>query len=170
MITTALETVVYRVLTPKWGHAPTSGAGASLHGGRANRPGIDALYVSLDLPTALAEYQQIDPLLPPGLMVSYRLKVNSVIDFRGGFTRRWPPIWQDFYSDWRKLYFNDAIEPPSWVIGDQVLASGAKGILFASSITGGTNLVLYSQALTAQDTLQAYDPHGALPKNQDSWT
>ena len=63
MIKSALNTAAYRVLTPKWGHAPTSGAGASQHGGRANRPGIDALYLSLDLPTALAEYQQIDPLM-----------------------------------------------------------------------------------------------------------
>lgn len=169
MIKTVLSTVAYRALTPKWGHAPTSGAGAGQHGGRANRPGVEALYLSLELPTALAEYQQVDSLLPPGLMVTYCLAVDVVVDFRGGFTRRWPMIWQDFYCDWRALHFNEGIEPPSWVIGDQVLAAGAKGILYASSITAGTNVVLYNQALTAQDKLVPYDPQDALPKNQDSW-
>lgn len=47
MIFTALDTVAYRVHDPKWAYAPTSGAGAGSHGGRANRPGISALYLSL---------------------------------------------------------------------------------------------------------------------------
>ena len=43
-------------------------------------------------------------------------------------------------------------------------------MLFASRLaTGGTNLVVYNEQLTADDTLKVYDPAGALPKNQDSW-
>ncbi len=34
---------------------------------------------------------------------------------------------------------------------------------------GGLNLVIYNDMLVAEDTLQVYDPTGALPKNQDSW-
>lgn len=55
MILTALSTVAYRVHGPKWGYAPTSGAGAGTHGGRANRPGVNALYLSLELETALVQ-------------------------------------------------------------------------------------------------------------------
>ncbi|WP_439546652.1 RES domain-containing protein [Sandarakinorhabdus sp.] len=39
--------VFHRYLTPRWSHAPLSGAGAALHGGRFNRPGVPALYLSL---------------------------------------------------------------------------------------------------------------------------
>jgi RES domain-containing protein len=163
MIVTALDAVAYRVHDPQWSFAPISGAGAGLHGGRANRPGINALYLSLELETALAEYRQLDILLQPSLMVSYRVMVGPVVDFRNGFSNAWDALWQDFYCDWRKLVFNDGIEPPSWVLGDQVLATGAKDILFKSIITGGTNVVLYNDALTGSDIIDAYDPNHVLP-------
>ena len=169
MILTTLDAVAYRVHNPKWAFAPVSGAGAAKHGGRANRPGINALYLSLELETALAEYRQLDALLPPALMVSYRVKVEPVVDFRGGYTNAWDALWHDFYCDWRKMVFNDRIEPPSWVIGDQVLDAGAKGILVQSAITGGTNLVLYNDALNSTDMIEVHDPNHALPKNQSSW-
>ncbi|MDI1339520.1 MAG: RES domain-containing protein [Burkholderiaceae bacterium] len=44
---------------PRWAVAPTSGAGAGKHGGRANRPGVDALYLALETATAIREYQQV---------------------------------------------------------------------------------------------------------------
>lgn len=169
MILTALNTVAYRVHSPKWGYAPTSGAGAGTHGGRANRPGINALYLSLELETALAEYKQLDALLPPALMVSYQVSVDPVVDFRKGYGARWDPLWQDFYCDWRKMHFHEAIEPPSWIIGDRVLAAGGKGIVFKSIVTGGTNMVVYTDFLLASDVIAVHDPHHSLPKNQDSW-
>lgn len=169
MILTALDAAAYRVHQPKWSFAPTSGAGAGAHGGRANRPGVNALYLSLALETALTEYQQFDALLPPGLMVSYNVSIDGIADFRGGFTSDWDALWQDFYCDWRKMHFNQGIEPPSWVIGDQVLAAGAKGILFNSAIAGGANLVVYTDALSGADAINVYDPNGDLPKNQSSW-
>lgn len=169
MILTTLQTVAYRVHDPKWAYAPISGAGAGTHGGRANRPGVNAIYLSLELETALNEYKQTDTLLPPALMVSYRIAAAPVVDFRGGFSNEWDPLWQDFYCDWRRMHFHDGIEPPTWVIGDQVLAAGAKGILFRSAIAGGTNLALYTDALTVADSITVYDPGHALPKNQNSW-
>lgn len=169
MILTTLQTVAYRVHDPKWAYAPTSGAGAGTHGGRANRPGVNAIYLSLELETALNEYKQMDTLLPPALMVSYRIAAAPVVDFRDGFTNEWDPLWQDFYCDWRRMHFNEGIEPPTWVIGDQVLAAGGKGILFRSVITGGTNLALFTDALASTDSITVHDPNHALPKNQDSW-
>lgn len=169
MIFTTLNTVTYRIHDPKWAYAPTSAAGAGRYGGRANRPGINALYLSLELETALAEYKQIDALLPPALIVSYQIIVNSMVDFGNGFTATWDSLWQDFFCDWRKMHFNEEIEPPSWVIGDQVLAVGGQGIIFKSVITGGTNLVVYNDTLGAFDSIVTYDPNEALPKNQSSW-
>jgi RES domain-containing protein len=169
MILTNLLAVAYRVHDPKWASAPASGAGAGKYGGRANRPGVNALYLSLELETALAEYKQMDALLEPALMVSYQLSVESVVDFRKGFSSEWDPLWQDFFCDWRRMHFYEGIEPPSWVLGDEVIAAGAKGIMFKSIITGGTNIVLYNDALTSMDTIKVHDPHQALPKNQNSW-
>ena len=72
--------------------------------------------------------------------------------------------------DWRDLWFNQRVEPPSWVLGDETLAAGAKGILFGSTLSpAGVNLVVFVDVLGADDTLEAYDPTGELPKNQESW-
>lgn len=101
--------------------------------------------------------------------MSYLVRIDPVVDFREGFTNQWEPLWQDFFCEWRKLYFNEGIEPPSWVIGDKVLAAGAKGILFKSAITGRSNLVLYIDALSEADSIDVHDPNRALPKNQSSW-
>jgi len=46
---------LFRAHTPKWASQPTSGAGAALKGGRFNREGVGALYLSLDEITALRE-------------------------------------------------------------------------------------------------------------------
>jgi RES domain-containing protein len=161
----------YRMHAPKWATAPTSGAGAATYGGRANRPGTAALYLALEAETAVREYQQLSRLMPPGTLVSYTVRLAPVVDFRGGYdSARWSELWEEFYCDWRGLWFNQRIEPPSWVLADDAIAAGAKGIVFMSSLApSGSNLVLYTDALTADDLLQVYDPAGVLPKNQDSW-
>ncbi|WP_366145778.1 RES domain-containing protein [Polaromonas sp.] len=53
------DVTAYRMHVPRWAVAPTSGAGAGKHGGRANRPGVDALYLALETATAIREYQQV---------------------------------------------------------------------------------------------------------------
>jgi RES domain-containing protein len=40
-----VDTTAYRMHLPRWAVSPMSGAGASKHGGRANRPGVEALYL-----------------------------------------------------------------------------------------------------------------------------
>ncbi|WP_244323322.1 RES domain-containing protein [Paraburkholderia dipogonis] len=86
MILTAISGITaYRMHAPKWAVAPTSGAGAGKHGGRANRVGLAALYLALDLDTAVRENQQVSPLMPPGTLVSYQLSIDPVVDFTGGY-------------------------------------------------------------------------------------
>ena len=161
----------YRMHTPRWATAPTSGAGAAIHGGRANRPGTQALYLALEPETAIREYKQLSPLMPPGTLVSYTVRVAPVVDFRAGYDgARWSELWEEFHCDWRELWLNQRVEPPSWVLADEAIAAGAKGILFVSKVApSGLNLVIYNDMLTSDDALQVYDPTGALPKNQDSW-
>ncbi len=161
----------YRMHAPRWATAPTSGAGAAAHGGRANRPGTPALYLALEPETAVREYQQVSPLMPPGTLVSYTVRLAPVVDFRAGYDAvRWSDLWEEFHCEWRELWFNQRVEPPSWVLADEALAAGAKGIMFASGLAPrGTNLVIFNDMLSPVDMLQVYDPTGALPKNQDSW-
>jgi len=161
----------YRMHTPRWAVAPTSGAGAADHGGRANRPGMAALYLALDAQTAIDEYRQVSMLLPPGTLVSYQVTADPILDFRAGFARaHWSALWEEFFCDWRELWFDRHIEPPSWVLGDETIATGAKGILFASQARpGGTNLVLYNDLLGPGDVIDVYDPANELLKNQQSW-
>jgi RES domain-containing protein len=165
------DVTVYRMHVPRWAVAPTSGEGAGKHGGRANRPGLDALYLAMETETAIREYQQVSTLLPPGTLTSYQLTVGPVADFTAGYNATaWEPIWEDFYCDWRELWFNQRVEPPSWAVGDMLIAAGVKGILFPSSLsTGGTNLVLFTQLLVAPDRLEVFDPGQSLPRSQASW-
>ena len=170
-LTTLTDVTAYRMHSPRWSFEPTSGAGAAKHGGRANRPGVDALYLALETHTAIDEYQQASALLPPGTLTAYKLTVDPVVDFTEGYSAPvWDPFWEDFYCDWRDLWFNQRVEPPSWKAGDTTLAGGGKGVLFNSSLAhGGTNLVLFNRALTASDSLEVHDPDNALPQNQESW-
>ena len=69
-----------------------------------------------------------------------------------------------------RLWFDERIEPPSWVLGDEVVAAGARGLLFRSLVAPtGVNLVVYPEALGPADEVTVYDPQGSLPKSQDSW-
>lgn len=87
MIFTAFDRVdAYRMHSPKWAFAPTSGEGAAEEGGRVNRPGLPASYLALDPNTVVLEYQQEDPLVPPGTLVSYRVTVDRIADFRAGYS------------------------------------------------------------------------------------
>ncbi|VWB19705.1 RES domain-containing protein [Burkholderia lata] len=121
--------------------------------------------------TAVAEYQQLSPLLPPGTLVSYRVTAAPVVDFTAGYRGdHWSPLWESFFCDWRRDWINARIEPPSWVLGDEVIAAGAKGILFSSTqAAGGTNLVPFVDQLDDADRLEVIDPAGALPRDQASW-
>jgi RES domain-containing protein len=72
-------------------------SGGGKHGGRANRPGLYALYLALETETAVREYQQVSTLLPPGTLTSYRLTAAPVVDFTVGYSASvWEPIWDGF--------------------------------------------------------------------------
>lgn len=163
----------YRFHAPRYAALPLSGAGAALHGGRFNRPGVHALYLSSNVPTAHAEYAQDELLTPPGTLATYQVTLGKVVDLSAGFLAgTWGPEWEDWDCDWRALSMGAHIEPPSWVIGDMTRAAGAAGILFPSLKLidpVNVNLALFTNELGAVDTLSVHDPKGQLPKNQESW-
>ena len=163
---------LYRAHTPKWASQPLSGAGAAMQGGRFNRPGIPALYLSLEIETAAAEYQQTSSLLPPATLCSYVARLSPLVDLRQlRAGAPWDPLWQDWREDWRALYFDQHVEPPSWVLSDLVRAQGCTGIISPSQARPlGTNVVVYTDQIGLNgNTLSVHDPNGLLPRDLASW-
>ena len=109
--------VCYRVISPAYAGTPLSGMGAARRGGRFNRPGQEALYLTMDEVTALAEYRQDNPWLPPGTICTFFVQGLHVADLAAGFdAEHWPPLWADFAMDWRAEWFGKSIEPPTWYV------------------------------------------------------
>ncbi|MBI0477267.1 RES protein [Arthrobacter sp. TPD3018] len=161
----------YRCLTPKWAYLPLSGAGAAGAGGRFNRPGVEALYLSAEPETALAEYKQGSSLPRPATLAAYELDLHDVVDLSAGYdSDYWTPHWADWDCDWRWIARVEHKVPPSWKLGDEAIRSGTAGLLFPSTHQpGGTSLVIFSANLTAADRLAVHDPDAMLPRDQRSW-
>jgi RES domain-containing protein len=164
--------IFHRFHSPSWAHLPTSGAGAAVNGGRFNRPGTEALYLSVEPDTALAEYLQGAAITPPGTLVAYSVEVDGIIDFSGGYVpATWPNEWADAGCDWKYIARIECRDPPTWYIGDALIRNGIKGLLFPSyRRDGGTNLALFNANLMKNDHVVPYDPAGDLPRDQRSWT
>jgi len=160
------DAVFYRVISPHFAATPLSGMGAARQGGRFNRPDQEALYLSLDEATALAEYKQDNPWLPPGTICTFFVNNLSVADLSAGFDSEcWSMLWSDFAVDWRGEWFDKSIEPPTWYMADDVVAAGLDGILFPSQARqGGTNLVIYRSSARPFAQLRVYDPGEVLIK------
>lgn len=164
-------TVLFRAHTPRWASQPLSGKGAATVGGRFNREGVAALYLSLDALTALHEYQQTSPFLPPCTICSYKVTLHGLVDLtRLTHGNEWDNLWHDWRDDWRQTRYELHLEPPTWVLADMVLAHGHTGILFPSlTHPGGTNVVVYPEMLSGQNSIEVIDPDGRLPHDQSSW-
>ena len=165
------EAVYHRYLTPKWAFMPTSGAGAALDGGRFNRPGVEALYLSRAPQTALEEYKQGASITPPATLAAYRITLDEVADLSAGFDPEiWEKEWEDWDCAWRQIARIDRKIPTSWKLADRVITAGLRGILFPSlQHAGGTNLVIFAANLGEGDTVEVHDPDKRLPADQSSW-
>lgn len=161
----------FRIITPRYAHAPTSGAGAAAKGGRFNRVGQEALYLSKTAETALREFQQAEKLLSPGTITTFLVTRLNVVDFSGGYVAgEWDPAWADYGCNWRKIAFQDLAEPPSWLLADLVRDAGAGGLLFPSiADVPGINLVIFDSSTLPKKMLRVHDPARDLPRDDRSW-
>ena len=165
----------YRAHNPRWSWTPLSGEGARIHGGRFNAKGTPALYLALDLNTAVIEFNQGFPfrLVPPVTIVSYAVDCDDLIDLTKGSERRRLGVTSAAMACPWKLLAETGRAVPSWSIADRMLASGAAGILVPSysspASADAQNLVLWhwSDALPHQVTI--HDPGADLPRDGSSW-
>lgn len=165
------DEVFHRYLTPKWAYLPTSGAGAASEGGRFNRPGIEALYLSRAPQTALGEYQQGASIVPPAMLAAYVVTLEEVADLSAGYDPAiWDTAWADWNCAWRYIARIEKKTPPSWTLADELISNGCRGLLFPSTRhPGGVNLVVFNANLLAGDKVAVHDPDGRLPRDQASW-
>ena len=162
--------VWFRILTPKWAHAPLSGAGAAANGGRFNRPGLAAVYLAQDPMTAIEEYRQDMPVITPVTLAAYVIGPFDAIDLADGAPDDQRPVpWNEWRCAWKLIARIQKRTPPSWLCGDEALAGGIPAIRFPSTRRdGGVNLAVFPDLLTPS-VIAVYDPDGALPKDQSSW-
>jgi RES domain-containing protein len=108
------DEIFHRYLTPKWAYLPTSGAGAAVDGGRFNRPGVEALYLSRAPQTALEEYKQGASITPPATLAAYKITLAEVADLSLGFDAdAWDGAWKEWDCAWRQIARVDRKIPPS---------------------------------------------------------
>ena len=166
--------VAYRAHDPRWSFKPLSGEGAAVYGGRYNRKGQAALYLSLDAITAVREITQgLARKFDPCVLCSYDVDCEPVADLRTEAARARHHVK---LSDMRCSWFIDAAaggEPASWRIADQLQREGFAGLMSQSFAPGATvdahNLVLWTWGADLPTRVNVYDPSGRLPKDQLSW-
>jgi Uncharacterized conserved protein len=155
----------YRVISPAYAGAPLSGMGAARQGGRFNRPGQEALYLSLDETTAWRNTSRTTPGCGRARSALFSSADCGSLTSAPFDPANWPPLWADFSVDWRTEWFGKSVEPPSWYMADDVVSEGLDGILFPSQARpSGLNLVVYRSSSRPLDQLRVYDPDGALRK------
>ncbi|ESY90285.1 hypothetical protein X741_27915 [Mesorhizobium sp. LNHC229A00] len=116
------DEIFHRYLTPKWAFLPTSGAGAAIDGGRFNRPGVEALYLSRSTQTALDEYRQGVSIVPAATLAAYKITLAEVADLSQGFDPDiWDGAWKEWDCAWRQIARIDKKVPSSWKLADLVI-------------------------------------------------
>lgn len=167
------EGLVYRAHNPRWAFEPTSGEGASLHGGRFNPKGRAALYTSLRVETAWLEAQQGFAFkAQPMTMCAYEVDCAAMLDLTDPATLAEHAIHpRDLSCPWEDLASRR--QPvPSWALADRLIAMGIAGIRVPSfafrARPDDVNLVFWKWD-ASPNTVIVVDPLGRLPQNARSW-
>ena len=135
-----------------------SGEGAARGGGRWNRPGDIALYMSETIETAFAEYQQ-ELGVRPGTFVAYEVSKARVADLTEA--RDWP--MEDMVGPWKEAAFVERRVPATWRIAD-TLRGVMDGLRVPSArYPGGVNLVLWRWNESDAPKVEILDPNRELP-------
>lgn len=166
--------IAYRAHHPMWAYTPLSGDGAKQYGGRFNRPGVAALYTSLDFTTAWLEAQQGFSFKPqPLTLVAYQVDCAAIVELHQPAVLKQLNVHiSDLACAWEALALQKKT-PPSWALADHLQAEGVAGIIVRSFAPGcsGTNLnlILWQWSALAPHSIQVIDDLSRLPHSQNSW-
>jgi RES domain-containing protein len=157
-----------------WAYTPLSGEGAKQYGGRFNRPGVAALYTSLDFTTAWLEAQQGFSFKPqPMTLVAYQVDCSDIIDLQDPTLLALSGIQiNELACAWEDLATQKQ-QPPSWVLVDRLRTENFAGMLVRSFAPGcaetNLNLVLWDWSAQQPHAIEVIDDLSRLPRNQDAW-
>lgn len=162
----------YRAHDPRWAFRPLSGEGAAIRGARFNPRGVPALYLALDVVTAVGEANQgFARKIEPCLICTYDVDCFDIVDLRHPAAYGVDP--GEMACAWFLLLAGGE-EPPSWRIARRLIAAGAAGALVPSYAPGATaashNLVLWRWGEHLPHRVSVFDPSGRIPRDQLSWT
>lgn len=159
---------LYRALNPIYAREPMSGRGAELHGGRFNRKGTPALYLSLSIVTALREANQAGNLQPTTL-VSYDADIERVFDCRDNQALEAEGMEGAALADptWRDQMKTRG-EAGTQGFAHRLATAGYHGLLVRSFAPGATsgdlNLVLWTWGPAAPSRLTLIDDENRLAR------
>ena len=143
-----IRAVVYRAHDPRWAWTPLSGEGARRRGGRFNRQGLPALYLSFSLSAAVREASPIGRRLQPLVLCAYEVDVDPVFDALDPSARAALSVGQAEIDcpTWRHDMFSGQT-PASQALADRLVAAGFSGMRVGSYAAGAgerdVNLVLW---------------------------
>lgn len=165
----------FRAHDPRWSFKPISGEGAAIRGARFNPKGAPALYLGLNIMTAIKEISQgFAHRLDPIVLCSYDVDCDDVIDLTTEQGRRAASVaLEDMACAWATALANGN-RPASWSIYGRLVTHGAAGILVPSFAPGAEtqdlNLVLWNWGPDLPHKVEVLDPSGRLPRDQLSWS
>jgi len=159
---------LYRAINPVYAREPLSGRGAELYGGRFNRKGTPALYLSLSIMTALREANQAGSLQPTTL-VSYDADIGNVFDSRDDdaldvFGMDAVGLADTTWRDQMRIRG----EARTQAFARELVEAGYHGLLVRSFAKGATpedlNLVVWRWGAGAPARLTVIDDEGRLSR------
>lgn len=157
---------LYRALNPVYAREPLSGRGAQLYGGRFNAKGTPALYLALDVLTAIREANQVGSLQPTTL-VAYDADIDDIFDSRDTAALLARSMTADdlAVTTWRdEMRATGRAKTQSFA--EDLVASGFSGLLVRSYARGATetdiNLVLWRWEHSGRYRLTMIDEEGRL--------
>ena len=159
--------LVYRAHNPQWSWSPLSGEGARRHGGRFNRGGIPALYLSLAPLTAIREAQPLGRPMQPLTLCAYEVDAEPVFDAHGEEHRRSSEMTEFDLAcpAWEAEMLAGAISA-SQALADRLIAAGYAGMRVRSFAAGtgadDLNLVMWSWSSERPASVVLIDDEGRL--------